>query len=320
MPKSNLTGTPASALYGIGEWYGRLFESLSSEERDVFLERAARPLGNNTPLCPFRPGERCNKRGGVCTLSRYMISADGDGVASAHAVGDLITLCPERFREGNLVYRWVSEVLLRCPDPLVVVEVDFLRRPEGVSAAHPQSASAGAPDAGIERGVGRIDCVLVDPTRVEQLHWCALEVQAVYFSGASMNEDFRAIGKWHGAGVPIPAGRRRPDWRSSGPKRLMPQLQIKVPALRRWGKKTAVLVDNSFYSAMSRMDEVDDVSNCDIAWFVVSYRRMDGHAVLHPQSVHLTTLEHAVEGLTAGVPLSQSEFESRIRAKLASAG
>ena len=97
----------------------------------------------------------------------------------------------------------------------------------------------------------------------------------------------------------------------------MPQLQIKVPSLRRWGKKMAVLVDRSFFSAMSHMDEVGDVSNCDIAWFVVNYIREDDRARLHPDGAQLTTLECAVEGLTAGVPLSQAEFGARIRAKLA---
>ena len=96
----------------------------------------------------------------------------------------------------------------------------------------------------------------------------------------------------------------------------MPQLQIKVPTLRRWGKKMAVVVDRPFFSSLGKMEEVKDVSNCDIAWFVVRYSEKQGKAVLEPDSVKLTTLESAVEGLTGGNPVHLSEFEARIRKEL----
>ncbi len=62
------------------------------------------------------------------------------------------------------------------------------------------------------------------------------------------------------------------------------------------------------------------MSNCDIAWFVVGYDEDGARAKLVPTDVHLTTLEQAVEGLTAGVPVSLESFEERIRAKLAKTG
>src|SRR5262249_29127554 len=72
----------------------------------------------------------------------------------------------------------------------------------------------------------------------DPLRWCALEIQAVYFSGKSMGREFAAIAQHEGLAIPFPAAHRRPDYRSSGPKRLMPQLQIKVPHCdgggRRW--------------------------------------------------------------------------------------
>src|SRR3970282_1174863 len=106
-----------------------------------------------------------------------------------------------------------------------------------------------------ENEVGRIDSVLVN-TNSQRLEWGALEMQAVYFSGKSMENDFRVMRNWKGPGLPFPAVHRRPDFRSSGPKRLMPQLQIKVPTLRRWGKKMAVVVDRSFFQAMGTMRTV----------------------------------------------------------------
>jgi hypothetical protein len=96
----------------------------------------------------------------------------------------------------------------------------------------------------------------------------------------------------------------------------MPQLQIKVPTLRRWGKKMAVVVDRRFFDAMGEMDDVADVSNCDIAWFVVDYDEAGTRAVLRRDFVRFTTLERAVEGLTGGHPVILAVFEQKIRAKL----
>jgi hypothetical protein len=56
---------------------------------------------------------------------------------------------------------------------------------------------------------------------------------------------------------------------------------------------------------------------CDIAWFVVGYDEAQGSARLTPKEAHFTTLEQAVEGLTAGIPVSLEVFEERIRRKLA---
>lgn len=96
----------------------------------------------------------------------------------------------------------------------------------------------------------------------------------------------------------------------------MPQLQIKVPALRRWGKKLAVVVDKAFFDALGEMAQVPDLSNADIAWFVVKYDEAGGAAKMVSSHVLRTTLEHAVEGLTAGTPVSLEAFERRIKEKL----
>jgi hypothetical protein len=104
----------------------------------------------------------------------------------------------------------------------------------------------------------------------QSLKWCALEMQAVYFSGKSMENDFKDMRQWEGPGIPFPMVQRRPDFRSSGPKRLMPQLQIKVPTISRWGKKMAVVVDKAFWESLGEMREVRDLSNSEIAWFVVA--------------------------------------------------
>ena len=47
------------------------------------------------------------------------------------------------------------------------------------------------------------------------LNWCTLEIQAVYFSGGSMNEEFRSIRDYEKEQLPFPRQIRRPDYWSS---------------------------------------------------------------------------------------------------------
>jgi hypothetical protein len=201
------------------------------------------------------------------------------------------------------VFGWVGEILLGTAEPQVVSEVSFLMSEE-------------RQEAQTEDEVGRIDNVLVD-IRGNGLNWCALEMQAVYFSGGKMEDDFAVMRTWQGPGIPFPAKQRRPDYRSSGPKRLMPQLQIKVPTLRRWGKKMAVVVDKAFWKSLTEMRRVRDLSNADIVWFVLEYEGPRGGCYrLKQHDAVFTTLEHAVEGLTGGTPVSLEQFEQAIRQKL----
>ena len=200
------------------------------------------------------------------------------------------------------IFQWVGETVLGTSTPDVATEIGFLKAEDG------------------NTHVGRIDMVLANrEAGTAALNWCALEIQAVYFSGRSMNEEFRSIRGYEGEQPPFPSQTRRPDYRSSGPKRLMPQLQIKVPTLRRWGKKMAVVVDKHFFDSLGHMEEVGDLSSGDIAWFIVDFE--EDHASrrfkLVRDSIHVTTLERATEGLTGGSPVTLNEFEDGIRSKLA---
>lgn len=202
---------------------------------------------------------------------------------------------------------WVGETLLGTNSPVVISELPFLM------ADSETEAEEGDP-------VGKIDKVLVN-TEGSTLQWCALEMQAVYFSGKSMENDFKIMRTWPGPGTPFPPVQRRPDFRSSGPKRLMPQLQIKVPTISRWGKKMAVVVDKAFWESLSHIREVKDVSNAEIIWFVLCFADSAvGRFSLQRHEVHFTTLSHAVEGLTGGTPMSLQSFENEIRERMTQLG
>jgi hypothetical protein len=97
----------------------------------------------------------------------------------------------------------------------------------------------------------------------------------------------------------------------------MPQLQIKVPTLRRWGRRMAVVVDEAFFASFGPMDRIPDVSNADIIWVIVGYRQTDaGEHSLFVKDTCFSTLERTVDGLTAGVPTTRANFERRILDKL----
>ena len=289
--------------YGTGELYGFDFSALPPERvRELSLAPYKSLVCPFKPVQPGKPTPKCNKKGGVCSLRQFVQDEKG----RVEAKGEPVTTCPTRFLEGNLIAQWVGETLLGTSKPVVIAQLPFLM------------GEIQAEDETDQDAVGKIDEVLVN-VEAGTLHWCALEFQAVYFSGMSMGNDFEVMREWTGPGTPFPQVQRRPDFRSSGPKRLMPQLQIKVPTISRWGKKMAVVIDRAFWESLGGMREVKDLSNCEIVWFVVSFApASDGRFSLKRDATHFTTLANSVEGLTGGTPMSLERFEKQIRDRLPS--
>jgi hypothetical protein len=294
------TGSGPAGKYGIAEWFGEPYLAMSAAGRRRALTFAEDP--RVAPICPFRDdGSRCGKSGGVCSIRKYRL-ADEEVKAASSDPDSISITCPERFKERAEVYRWIAQTLLGDGDYQILGEIGFLQRlgKDGVAVEDDE--------------VGRIDNILARSVG-SRLEWCAVETQAVYFSGRGMESDFELMRAAKGEAI-VPAVTRRPDFRSSGPKRLMPQLQTKVPTLRRWGIKTAVVIDQSFYESLGPMKLVDDVSSADIAWFVVSVDpTTNPHRLVQTQLCY-TTLDEAVAGLTAGKPLTKEQFESKIKERL----
>lgn len=286
--------------FGIAEWYGRPFHVLPRYDREQLASLYNEPESAR-PDCPFQSTEvrrvRCGKRGGICSVREY--ERDHGGAVNLFPGPQAIhTVCPARFKARGLVQSWAAEIVLDTPMPLVIDEVPFLERRD----------SAGT------RAVGKIDSILVSPDR-SAFNWCALEMQAVYLSGSKTGRAMsQAIGG--DAGLAFISTLGRPDYRSSSVKRLMPQLQIKVPTLRRWGKKTVVVVDECFFARLGEMTRENDISNADIAWLVVGFEECASKIEIVKKAVHFTKLEESVIGLTAGNPPSQRVFEDRIRQRV----
>src|SRR5665213_530015 len=67
-------------------------------------------------------------------------------------------------------------------------------------------------------------------------------------------------------------GKRRPDFRSSAQKRLMPQLALKLPIFRLWGKRFFVAVDSTFFAELPPMKE-QSAGNSEVTWLSYDFKR-----------------------------------------------
>ena len=163
------------------------------------------------------------------------------------------------------------------------------------------------------RAAGRIDLVVAKDGGASA--WFGLEVQAVYFSGAGMQTDFELFLESTSAEPPEPTKRRRPDFRSSSAKRLMPQLEVKGPTLRRWGTKLAVAVDLPFFEDMGgpSPNPSHDLNDGDIVWLIP---RITDEYRLVAHHWEVLSLEASSEKLLSAETVKRQEFEAVLRTKL----
>lgn len=287
-----------SERFGIAEWYGRGFLALQPQERSQLADVALGNQPDARPACPFQPGRpTCRKRGGVCGLRRYV----GVRGRIEDGMGGLVVTCPRRFEQESVVLHWLADILgLDKSKARMAREVPFM--------ANVQTG----------RAAGKIDLVVAE-TRHGRLNWHGLEIQAVYFSGLGMQKEFLTLANDKQERAPFPQDVRRPDWRSSSAKRLLPQLQIKGPTLRRWGAKLAVCVDPQFFESIGgpSPEPTKDLDAGDIIWMVPnlieepggSWRLQRGHW-------EVLTLEHTEVKLQAARTVSRAEFERSLASRL----
>lgn len=272
-----------TTMYGIAEWFGRPFARLTAARRRS-LARSA--LGHAPPpLCPFQRGTPpCGKEGGVCSLQ-------------AGRNQPVIT-CPRRFDANDLLPNWLARIV-GFTDVHVAREVPFMRSP-----------STGRP-------AGRIDLVVARDSNASA--WFGLEIQAVYFSGAKMQTDFELLLSNTDELPPEPTARRRPDFRSSSAKRLMPQLRVKGPTLRRWSTKLAVAVDLPFFEAVGGPSDApsQDLNDGDIVWLVP---RIDENYKLVAHHWEVLSLEASSDKLLSARTVQRQEFENVLLSKLTQIG
>ena len=115
--------------YGIAEWYGRDFTSLSAAQRVTYAEHAPGEADAKPPACPFQPNQPpCSKKGGVCSIQRY---SEGDNHRLGVPVDEPVITCPRRFEQASLVNKWLAEVAgFPLEETQVAGEVLFMRSTE----------------------------------------------------------------------------------------------------------------------------------------------------------------------------------------------
>ena len=291
--------------FGIYEWYGRPFADLVPEDRQQLANialasvRDRHPLGEGDPQCPYQSDfPACSKKGGVCSIQRYRRGADG---LIGPSVGSPVVVCPKRFEQANLAVRWLAEIVGFNPEEAMLArEVAFMQ------------------GTGTNKPAGKIDLV-VARTSQDSIEWFGMETQAVYFSGQGMASEFQRIQAANGLRPPFPGAVRRPDWRSSSAKRLMPQLQIKVPTLRRWGSKMAVVVDRPFFTSIGGPSQTasQDLGDGDVIWMVLEIRSDDaGNHNLSRWHWEVLTLEASCDKLLAAETVQRDVFLEVLHRKL----
>ena len=215
--------------------------------------------------------------------------------------GPPVIMCPSRFEQENTIVRWLADIVgFGHDDVQIAREVPFMK----------SSATS--------RAAGKIDLV-VAKEKNGGIAFFGLEIQAVYFSGHKMALEFERLRPSDDPALPFPVEKRRPDFRSSSAKRLMPQLQVKVPTLRRWGAKLAVCVDRPFFDAIGGPSEPAerDLNAGDVIWMAPELREdAAGRFVLRRGHWEVLTLEDSGKKLLAARTIKREEFERTLRGKL----
>lgn len=236
--------------------------------------------------CPFRGGP-CNKGSlsdplGICSF--------GDEKRAG-------AVCPNRFLEGDRVFTDAGQVVFgRGAEVVVAPEIRILEIP-GQRV----------------RKIGKVDFILGRLDRSGMVaDFAALEVQAVYFSGKSIKDSFH---KYLKTGK-VPSGsERRLDYRSSAQKRLMPQLNLKVPVFRRWGKKFFVAVDELFFASLPIARTVETLDNSEVTWLVYPLAKGRREYTLGEPKVHYTLWEDVMAALREGKEPTPAEIMAELTQK-----
>jgi hypothetical protein len=197
-------------------------------------------------------------------------------------------VCPVRFQQGGQMFVDVATAAFGAGQKIVIrPELRILRKENGKKA-------------------GKVDYIIaaLGPDG-KPADFCALEVQAVYVSGNSYYPMFH---EFLNTGVP-PQERRGMDWLSSR-KRLMYQLNLKVPVFRRWGKKFFVAVDKQFFNALPKMRRVPDIENSEVTWVLYDFQRRDDgdRFTMSSPEFYCTEWEDVEVALREGVPPKQQEI------------
>lgn len=247
----------------------------------------------NAKTCPFR-GTQCTKVSktdplGICSFS--------DGHSAA-------VVCPVRFLEQNRIFRDAGWLAFGNGVKIAAFPEVRILKIEGENGEN-------------DRKIGKVDFLLGQIVDGEVIDFAALEVQAVYISGTSVRPNFDEFLATQGPSNSYAPVDRRPDFRSSAQKRLVPQLQLKVPVFRRWGKKFFVVVDSQFFSALPGFPRTSS-SNSELTWLSYPVEKAGLDFKMKDPDIVYSHWDDVANALREGEPPEPEEILAELQEKLSS--
>ncbi len=239
--------------------------------------------------CPFR-GSPCTKASkttplGICSLS------DGTNAAA---------LCPVRFLEDRRIFADAGRLAFGAGAQIASFpEVRIL--------------TVAGEDGKKDRKIGKVDFLIGNIVDEKVVDFAAVEVQAAYFSGGNLQAVLRSFMANHH--LDDVDANRRPDFRSSAQKRLVPQLALKIPVFRRWGKKFFVVVDSKFFGALPRFGQTNE-GNSELTWLVYPFSKSGVSYSLGEPEVVFSMWDDVQTALREGLPPSPGEILAELQLKL----
>ena len=245
----------------------------------------------NSKTCPFRnsPCTKVSKTDplGICSFSNGLTAA---------------VVCPTRFLDENKIFRDAGRLAFGEAVKIgIFPEVRILK--------------IQAKDGKSDKKIGKVDFLL---GRIEDgivVDFAALEVQAVYISGTSVRPNFDEFIATQGPSNLYKPDEKRPDFRSSAQKRLVPQLQLKVPVFRRWGKKFFVVVDSQFFSALPDFPKTTR-SNSELTWLSYPFEKNGVGYDMNDPDIVFSEWDDVANALREGTPPEPAEILTELQLKL----
>lgn len=249
-----------------------------------------------------RSAKRCPFRDSPCTKSS---KTDPIGICSLESDGRAAAICPVRFVEHGRIFKDAAKIAFGEGATFgVFPEVRVLK-------------IVGGGKNGADKKIGKVDYLLGRLEDGDVVDFCAVEVQAVYFSGTTIRPALQQFLETEILDAAI--SDRRPDYRSSAQKRLVPQLQLKVPIFRRWGKRFFVVVDSCFFDALPSFGHTTP-GNSELTW--LSYplnRQPDMNYTLEDPTIINSVWDDVSNALREGVPPDPMEITEELQSKVGTA-
>lgn len=245
-----------------------------------------------------RTAKHCRFRNSPCTKSHL---SDPLGICTLSDGHRAASLCPVRFLEDNRIFRDAAQIAFgRAKNFAVFPEIRILE--------------IASDDAGSKtRKIGKVDFLVGQVDEGQVIDFAAVEIQAAYFSGSSLKPAFNTyLSTRTMQGVNT---KRRPDFRSCAQKRLVPQLQLKIPVFRRWGKKFFVVVDSAFFASLPRFPSTTQ-SNSELTWLAYPIEKQGAQFAMADPRIMYSEWDEVQNSLREGKPPELSEIVQELQAKL----